>query len=141
MAVFDIRFVGRLVFVDHFRNNVPTGVLDVAAMHMQVNGDVGADAHRLLLSAQRTIIAPPATGARRPDLVVIASVHDTDEFDQGVWDLSDCDVTLSATGGFRWADRTKLADLDQLLGVTGQTGRVRLDTLRDPRLLQGRVTV
>src|SRR5579864_4773661 len=110
MANFTLRFTGRFVFAEPL---VKSGGLDVLAMNMQFNPDLRADPHQFLMTAPRPLVIQP--GGRPPDAVYVASVSDTDEADQAVWNLTGQNVSFNASGGFQWEDKARLANLNELL--------------------------
>src|SRR5580698_6358672 len=139
MADFALRFTGRFVFAEPA---VGGGFLDVLAINMQFNPDLRADAHQFLMTAPRPLVIQP--GGRPPDAVYVASVADTDEADQAVWNLTGQNVSFEAAGGFGWDDKTQLANLDDLLERVGYPRALNqrlLSPTSDGKLIQGLIRI
>lgn len=113
MAEVTLRFVGRFVFAEPLVGDTPQGPVNALAMDMTFNPDVRATPHRYVMTAPRRLFAPD--GCRPPDLILM-SAEDPQISEYVVWDLEDLVVDVGGAGSFSWADRRKLADLNELGG-------------------------
>ena len=114
MAIFKIRFYGRFVFAAPRNGN---GSVRALAIDPYFVPELGADRHRLLLTAPRASVG---AGTRRPNLGVMPSFDVAPHFlEQAVWDLDGCDVRLPTAGSLTWGDKRLLPDLSHLTNQTG----------------------
>lgn len=135
-AKYTLRFVGRFVFAHGTRqtadgDSLPEPFVDVLALNMQFSADAAADPHRFFMSAPRGRVVQP--GGRPLNLVLMASVPDTDHAEQAVWELTGHDVSFNAGGGFVWDDKSTIADLNDLVTRTPPgNGRKVFNSARPP---------